>query len=137
MKSQWFLELIKFWKIEGSLYLRSGGKIHSNPSSFQARKETFSSRELLIHQLRRNIKHLTKYFHKIQVILKLRHRLLFCLFVFHKILGLLDKFLHGNKQIYFFCFEKKSTICWSKGPPFQKNAFYVWQSCFLSLWGIL
>ena len=82
--------------------MRSGGKIYSNPSSSQARKEAFSSEELLIHQLRRNIKRLTKCFHKVQVVLKLRHRLLSCLFVYHKILGLLDKFLATNKSIVLF-----------------------------------
>ena len=82
--------------------MRSGGKIHSSPSSFQARKDAFSSEELLIHQLRQNIKHLTKCFQKVQVVLKLRHRLLFCLFIFHKILGLLDKFLATNKSIVLF-----------------------------------
>ena len=142
--------------------MRSGDKIHSNPTEKRRihqlrgiikRKEAFSSKEPVVHQLRRNIKRWTKCFHqknlkypnfkaaRIEAFLQssdntnynhAQASLLF--FIFHEILGLLDKFLTTNKAI--FCLDKKSTVSWSKSPPFKK-CFYVWQSCFLSLWSIL
>ena len=64
LKSRWFLELIQISKIESPTQTQQKKtRIHQLRGIIK-RKEAFSSKEHVIHQLRRNIKRWTKCFHQ-------------------------------------------------------------------------